>query len=109
MVVICQFKADLFTLKHARDPEGYLQALKDQYAREFGMKIIEKFPFEKIEGSYFKGELPAMSLNRDHEYIDLYESRLIVLSEKELSEILSVFSEKLTPSDMRILKEAICE
>ena len=89
MLVTSQFKVDLFQMKHTKDPEGLLQAVKDKYAREFGKYLIEQFPFEKVRG--FEGELPEMSLNKEHEFTDTYERVLVVSTVQDARKILAMF------------------
>lgn len=87
MLIKSEFKVDLFHMKHTKDPDGLLQAIKDANAAGLGRKIIEAFPYKKDEERSFSGELPEMSLNRDHEFVDVYESRFYVLTEEEWKEI----------------------
>lgn len=87
MIIKSEFKIDLFQLKHSRDPEALLQATKEQYARELGLKLIELMPYKCV--SMYEGELPAMSLNRDHEYVDLYRSEFVVLTMDLLDRVLN--------------------
>src|SRR5687768_12901842 len=84
MIFISEFKVDLFQLKHTKDPEGLLNAIKQQHAAELGRKLIEQLPYMRVSG--YEGELPAMSLNKDHEFTDRYETRFVVLTEETCAE-----------------------
>lgn len=80
MIIKSQFKVDLFQLKHSRDPVGLIRAVNEQAARDLGVKLAEMFPFIKYDELSFKGELPHLSLNPQHEFNDLYKQELVVLT-----------------------------
>lgn len=81
MIITSEFKVDLFQLKHTSDPVGLLSATKAAYASELGRKLAEVFPYVKVDG--YTGELPTMSLNKEHEFMDRYRTRFVVLSEED--------------------------
>jgi hypothetical protein len=84
MLVKQEYKVDLINLKNAKDKEGLLKAVHETFAKEFGMFIAEKFPIAKNDEKSFHGELPEMCLNREHQYVDHYEQRLIIIPEEQL-------------------------
>jgi hypothetical protein len=83
MLVKQEYKVDLISLKNARDQEGLLKAIHEKHAMEFGMFIADKFPVVKNEENSFKGDIPEMCLNREHQFTDHYERQLIILTEQE--------------------------
>lgn len=89
MIIKSEFKADLFELKHCAAPEVLLNELKDRAAIDMGRELIKQFPYQKDEENSFKGQLPAMSLNRDHEFVDKYKSEFVVLTMEEYAELLN--------------------
>lgn len=88
MIVSSTFKADLFQLKHTKDPDALLAAIKESYAAALGRKIIESFPYVKVSG--YEGELPALSMNKDHEFVDVWESRIVMLTEEQATMLMNV-------------------
>jgi hypothetical protein len=79
MIIKSEFKADLFQLKHCAAPEVLINELKDRAAIELGREIAKVIPFEKIDELSHKGPIPAMSLNRDHQYVDHYRAEFYLL------------------------------
>lgn len=75
MEIVSTFKIDKIDLKNNPNPDKLLQSYKDEAAKKLGMEIIKLFPYDKSNDSY-EGELPEMSLNRDHQYMDIYEIKL---------------------------------
>lgn len=97
MLITSQFKVDLFQLKHTNDPASLLEAHKRQAAIELGIEMAKQFPFVKNEELSFKGELPAMSMNRLHEYNYLYESRFVLISKSDFDRIYALASNVYDP------------
>lgn len=79
MIIKSQFKVDLFQLKNSRDQAGLVQSLKEQAARDLGVKLVELFPFIRNDGESFKGELPHLTINPQHEFNDLYRTEFIAI------------------------------
>ena len=78
MEIISTLKVDKIDLKNNNDSEKSLQRYKDEAAMKLGLEIIKKFPYVKNLEQSYDGDLPEMSLNRDHKYIDVYECKLDV-------------------------------
>lgn len=76
-----QFKVDKIILKNANDPERVVDIMREHAAHELGEKIIAALPYRKEE---YEGEVPEMSLNREHQFNDVYKHRLIIITEEEL-------------------------
>lgn len=101
MLIKAQFKIDLIQLKHTPDKEGLLNLHKEQAARELGAEIVKHFPFVKNEEGSYKGDVPEISMNRDHEFTDLYESRFFVMTEDNYYKLRSALI-KLSEVDPRL-------
>lgn len=93
MIFKHEFKIDQFVIKHAKDPVRRLESFKAYEAQRFGMAVIEKFPFLRIEEKSFNGELPAMSLNNPHEYMDHYERELVIMDREQFTKALRLIGE----------------
>lgn len=78
MEIISTIKIDKIDLKNNSNPELSLQLYKDEAARKLGLEIIKLFPYILNKEKSYEGELPEMSLNRDHKYMDIYECKLDV-------------------------------
>lgn len=87
MTFTTQFKVDLVDMKNAKFPEEVLDSIKDRRAEDLGVAIVKQFPFLKDEERSWNGELPESVLNREHQYVDVYEQRLVILTEAEATEI----------------------
>jgi hypothetical protein len=96
MLVKSEFTVDRFELREARDPEGLLAAHHAQAAVRLGKHLAERFPHLKDEERSFRGELPHMSANPQHEFKDVYSVSLRVLTEEQFNQIKGV---------VRLLKE----
>lgn len=94
MIIKSEFKADLFQLKHTAAPEVLLNELKDRAAIELGRELIRRFPYLKDEENSYKGEVPAISLNKDHEFVDRYSTRFIVLNEEQWTKLESIIGKE---------------
>jgi len=88
MIVKSQFKIDRFQLKYSALPGRLLDQTAAATARTMGEDLIKAFPYVKNEEASFHGELPEMSLNKDHQYFDLYESEFVVLTMEEYKNLL---------------------
>lgn len=80
-IVKSEFAVDLFQMKHSRDATVLLSALKTEAAQAFGIELVKKFPYEKIEA--YEGEFPEMSANKEHQYVDKWRSEFVVMSLKD--------------------------
>ncbi len=89
MLLIEQFKVDLIQMKHTADPDKLLESHKKTAAIEMGNKLAESFPFKKNDELSFKGHVPEVSMNREHEFTDLYESRIYIMSEEDYKQLYS--------------------
>lgn len=98
MFIKHQFTVDLFQLKYTKNQEGLLKAMKESYAREFGMRLVEEVGgYVKQEEASFKGVLPEFSANKDHGFTDLYEIRLCVLTSEQRVRLIELIK-SVTPS-----------
>lgn len=95
MIVKSEFKVDLFQMKHTSDPAGLLQAIKDANAAALGRRLIELVPYEKDEELSYEGELPEMSLNKDHEFVDHYRSEFMVLTLEEWNWLVGLLPDEI--------------
>lgn len=84
MILKSTFKIDQFQLRETKDKDGLIKAYTRQAAADFGLKIIELFPFVKNEELSNRYPLPALSMNKDHQFVDVYERELVVFDYNEL-------------------------
>lgn len=102
MLITSEFKIDLFQLKHTRDATALLDSLKVEAAQALGLEMVKKFPYERI--SAYEGELPEMSLNKDHEFVDRYAVELVVLTTTQWQELVEMIAMSW-PTDYKTLQE----
>jgi len=89
MLVKQEFIVDLVDLKHCPEPESLIKHTMAHAAARLGRELVEHFPYKKDEERSFKGTLPEYVLNREHQYVDHYVQRLVVLTEEQAKEIMS--------------------
>ena len=93
MLIQDTFKADLFSLKHSVDAVQLLNRIEQESSIRLAETIIKSFPYQKDESKSFHGELPSMSLNRQHEFFDTYSTSFIAISRETFSEILKLLTQ----------------
>lgn len=81
-----EFKIDQFTLKHAKDAEAVTRAYHAEQGRDLGLAIIKDFPFLTSDKSY-RGELPVMSMTKDHEFQEVYERQFVVMDVEDFEKL----------------------
>lgn len=88
MLVKYSFNIDQIVLKHTPDKEGLVAHHLKKHAAEFGIELTKQFPFVKNEELSFAGELPEISMNKDHQFVDRYDLELTVLTPHERNQLL---------------------
>lgn len=95
---------DQFTLKHSKGKESeILHHHFKKSASELGQKIVSYYPFKKDDEGSYKGELPALALNRDHPFVDRYINELVVIDRATFAKVLHLLL-KPTPNISEAIK-----
>lgn len=89
MIIKHTFKVDQFTLRETKNREVLLQKIFTNQAMSLGITVAKNFPFKKNWEKSYQGELPSLSLNKDHEYFDLYETEMCVIPKETLDKVLN--------------------
>jgi len=103
MLLISEFKADLFQLKHSRDADALLDSLKIEAALVLGLELVKLFPYEKVQA--FEGVLPEMSLNKDHEFTDTWKCEVVVITREQWGNILRRIAHSSPPETYKYARE----
>lgn len=92
MLVKHSFNIDQIVLKNTPDKEGLVASHLLMNARAFGVELTKSFPFTKNEELSFVGELPEVSMNKDHQFVDRYDLELTVLTPDERNQLLHLLA-----------------
>jgi hypothetical protein len=80
MILRNQFTIDRIQILNAKDPDVIIEQYKTYHEKILGHIVSKFFPHKKIESESYSGPIPESSLNKDHQFTDVYRTEFIALT-----------------------------